>query len=211
MALYNLGEAQIGRGERDQARRHFAESLGISRKMGDRRRLAYTLSAVAILAVADGDDERGARLEAVAAIAIDQIGARSPRRPYSTQVLPAQIQARALALQSSSVAVQLPGLEAATDECLAWLALPGAQQPAAGRSAPVPSTSEGLTRRERDVVGLLARGLTNRQISATLVVTEGTAENYVQRVLGKLGLRNRAQVAAWAVERGLGTAAAVAA
>lgn len=211
MALYNLGEAQIGRGERDQARRHFAESLGISRRMGDRRRLAYTLSAVAILATAEGDDERGARLEAVAAIAIHQIGARTPRRPYSAQVLPAPVEAAALALQSSSIAVQLPGLEAATDECLAWLALPGAQHAAAHRGASPPSTSEGLTRRERDVVGLLAHGLTNRQISAALVVTEGTAENYVQRILGKLGFRNRAQVAAWAVEQGMGSAAPVAA
>jgi non-specific serine/threonine protein kinase len=68
-----------------------------------------------------------------------------------------------------------------------------------------------LTRRERDVVGLLARGFTNRQISSALVVTEGTAENYVQRILGKLGFNNRAQVAAWAVENGLGQAAQVAA
>jgi non-specific serine/threonine protein kinase len=59
-----------------------------------------------------------------------------------------------------------------------------------------------LTRREREVVDLLARGLTNRQIASTLVVTEGTAENYVQRVLGKLGLGNRTQVAAWAHARG---------
>jgi DNA-binding NarL/FixJ family response regulator len=58
------------------------------------------------------------------------------------------------------------------------------------------------------VVGLLARGLTNRQIALTLVVTEGTAENYVQRVLGKLGFNNRTQVAAWAVGSGLSPAAA---
>jgi DNA-binding NarL/FixJ family response regulator len=67
----------------------------------------------------------------------------------------------------------------------------------------VDSGAEALTRRERDVVGLVARGLTNRQIASTLVVTEGTAENYVQRVLGKLGLSNRTQVAAWAHGRGL--------
>jgi DNA-binding NarL/FixJ family response regulator len=52
-------------------------------------------------------------------------------------------------------------------------------------------------------VVLLARGLTNRQIGEALIVTEGTVENYVQRVLGKLGVNNRAQVAVWAVEHGL--------
>ena len=60
-----------------------------------------------------------------------------------------------------------------------------------------------LTRRERDIAILLARGLTNRQIAQSLVVTEGTAANYVRRVLQRLGFQNRAQVAAWAVEQGL--------
>jgi DNA-binding NarL/FixJ family response regulator len=67
-------------------------------------------------------------------------------------------------------------------------------------------TRAGLTRRETDVVELLARGLTNREIAAALVVTEGTAENYVHRLLGKLCFNNRTQVAAWAVESGLGRA-----
>jgi DNA-binding NarL/FixJ family response regulator len=53
------------------------------------------------------------------------------------------------------------------------------------------------------VVSLLARGFTNRQVAEALVVTEGTAENYVQRVLVKLGVNNRAQVAVWAVQHGL--------
>jgi DNA-binding NarL/FixJ family response regulator len=70
---------------------------------------------------------------------------------------------------------------------------------------------ERLTRRERDVVALLARGFTNRQIASSLVVTEGTAENYVQRLLTKLGFNNRAQVAAWAVQQRLGQAAQAAA
>ena len=112
---------------------------------------------------------------------------------------------------SASASVQLPGLERATDECLAWLASPRGQRRPSGPAAPVPITGEGLTRRERDVVGLLAHGFTNRQIAAAIVVTEGTAENYVQRVLSKLGFNNRAQVAAWAVEHGLRQASQAAA
>jgi non-specific serine/threonine protein kinase len=72
------------------------------------------------------------------------------------------------------------------------------------QSARTPSV-DGLTRREREVAGLLALGRTNRQIAETLVVTEGTAENYVQRLLSKLGFKNRAQAAVWALERGLVT------
>jgi len=58
--------------------------------------------------------------------------------------------------------------------------------------------SDPLTRREREVVTHLAQGLTNRQIAALLHISERTAEKHVENVLVKLGLSNRAQVAAWA-------------
>jgi DNA-binding NarL/FixJ family response regulator len=54
-----------------------------------------------------------------------------------------------------------------------------------------------LTARERNVASLVAEGRTNRQIAQQLVVSERTAENHVQHILGKLGLTNRVQVAAW--------------
>jgi DNA-binding NarL/FixJ family response regulator len=49
------------------------------------------------------------------------------------------------------------------------------------------------------------RALTIRRIAAELVLTEGTAANYVKRVLQRLGFHSRAQVAAWAIEHGLHT------
>jgi DNA-binding CsgD family transcriptional regulator len=60
-----------------------------------------------------------------------------------------------------------------------------------------------LSRREREVAVLVARGLTNREIARTLVVSERTAENHVQHILAKLGFGTRAQIAAWAVSGGL--------
>jgi DNA-binding NarL/FixJ family response regulator len=63
----------------------------------------------------------------------------------------------------------------------------------------------GLTAREREVAALLARGLTNRAIADQLVVGERTVETYVSSILNKLGYTSRAQVAAWAVNRGLAT------
>ena len=53
------------------------------------------------------------------------------------------------------------------------------------------------------MAGLIAQGLTNREIAAGLVVTERTAATHIEHILNKLGLRNRAQVTAWAVARGL--------
>jgi DNA-binding CsgD family transcriptional regulator len=54
-----------------------------------------------------------------------------------------------------------------------------------------------LTPREREVALLVAQGLTNREIASTLVLSERTADNHVQHILGKLGLANRSQIAVW--------------
>lgn len=54
-----------------------------------------------------------------------------------------------------------------------------------------------LSAREREVLDLVAQGLTNRQIAERLVISPVTARNHVSRILGKLGLDNRTQAAAW--------------
>ena len=87
-----------------------------------------------------------------------------------------------------------------------WRAAPGAAGGAGGaRGAGGRETEEPspLSPREREVAGLIAQGLTNREIAAGLVVTERTAATHIEHILNKLGLRNRAQVTAWAVARGL--------
>ena len=54
----------------------------------------------------------------------------------------------------------------------------------------------GLTPREHEVALLVARGLSNRAIANELVISEKTVKNHVQRVLDKLSMRSRTQVAA---------------
>jgi non-specific serine/threonine protein kinase len=72
--------------------------------------------------------------------------------------------------------------------------------------SPVDPELARLTARERDVVGLVARGRTNRQIAEALVLSERTVDTHVHNILGKLELTARAQIAAWAVEHGVGRA-----
>ena len=83
------------------------------------------------------------------------------------------------------------------------LAFPEAERPAGKRLPAKRADGGALTVREQEVVRLVARGLTNREIAATLVVSGRTADAHVQNILNKLGFNSRAQIAAWAVARGL--------
>ena len=63
--------------------------------------------------------------------------------------------------------------------------------------------AEPLSEREKEVLGLVARGLSNREIADTLFLAEGTVKNYVTTILQKIGVRDRTQAALRARELGL--------
>jgi DNA-binding NarL/FixJ family response regulator len=65
------------------------------------------------------------------------------------------------------------------------------------------SNSPTLSKREIEVLELVARGLSNKQIAYTLEIDETTAKNHVQHILRKLGAQDRTQAATAAVQRGI--------
>jgi len=86
----------------------------------------------------------------------------------------------------------------------AALAAAGAEAtpPTAGDAAG-PAEETGLSPREREVLALVGRGWSNREIAARLYLSEKTVRNHLANARGKLGLANRTQLALWAVLKGL--------
>jgi DNA-binding NarL/FixJ family response regulator len=72
-----------------------------------------------------------------------------------------------------------------------------------GTESPPPDSTRSLTPRERQVLRLVSKGLTNKEIGAQLHIAENTVKNHLRNILEKLHLQNRAQAAAYAVREGL--------
>lgn len=107
--------------------------------------------------------------------------------------------ARAL-IDVLSANVSEPNLREAFERA-AYASIPIRQTQSLRRAAR--ETFGGLTEREREVAALVATGRSNAAIAETLVIGERTVESHVANILAKLGFASRAQIAAWAVERGL--------
>jgi DNA-binding NarL/FixJ family response regulator len=78
------------------------------------------------------------------------------------------------------------------------------RQAASHQTRPATLITDKLTDRETDILRLLARGLSNADISARLFLSEGTVRNHVSAILAKLGVTDRTQAAVIAIQHGLG-------
>ena len=195
-----LGYVAFERGDRIAARARLSESLGIFRSLGHTLGQSTSLDGFACLASARGEAERALRLAGTASATRDAAGIplMTPWRPRVESALSRARQALGEAIAAAAWAKgRAMPLEAAIAQALALDPDPGS----AFRSG------DPLTKREREVAALIARGLSNREVGEALVITEGTAANHVEHILSKLGFGSRAQVAAWAVERGLAKSA----
>jgi predicted ATPase/DNA-binding CsgD family transcriptional regulator len=194
-ALHKLGQVKRSTGDLPAARLYYAESLALQRDLGNRQGIAECLAGlVGTLADAAG----AARVCAASARLLEQIGA--PLAPADQAALDRDTTAVRRRLGDAAWrSAWAEGQALSTDEAVA-LALADEPSPTRAR----PEQGPALSRREREVTALIARGLSNREISAALVITEKTVGSHVEHIMTKLGLRSRTRVAVWAIEHGMG-------
>jgi DNA-binding CsgD family transcriptional regulator len=183
-----------------EARRLMQRGLAMARDLGDQRLLAWTMEGLAWVLAAEGQAEPAANLLGLATGApVRMYPPDLERRERCRAAIRGQLDEdafqaaydRGLRLDWSQ------GLELALGE-----AAPGEAAP---RPRPVRNPAGSpLTNREKQVVELAARGLTSRAIADHLGISVRTAENHVNRVLAKLSLRTRSELASGPAALGSG-------
>ena len=195
---WGLGVAALLRADHDAAAQLECAALRTMRHMDDPMGVVLCLDALAWAAAARCEAIRAATLAGAAEAAWAAIPA-TPAAPLRAH--------HDAALQAARAA--LPGAEyraafakgRAMDPADAVAFAMGEQarpRPDASRLGAGPGQ---LTRRERDVAALVARGESNGQIAASLVISVRTVETHVQHIMDKLGCSTRAQIAAWSAAR----------
>jgi non-specific serine/threonine protein kinase len=197
LALADLGSNACAAGNFTAAGQYLARSLLLARQIDEPASVALVLDSFAALASLLGKSVRALHLAGAAAA----LRARSqiellpcPRRTLEAALEPARCGLGRAAQDAWRAGRALP-LPEAIAEALALAEEPRMSSDSAGR--------HGLSRREMEVVVLVGRGLTNRQIAEALIIGEATVATHVLHIRTKLELSSRAHIAAWAGTRGL--------
>ncbi|MEX2194045.1 MAG: LuxR C-terminal-related transcriptional regulator [Thermoleophilaceae bacterium] len=196
-AIELLVHARSARGEHDEARAALAELREVQGLVGTPALGAGADFAEGVLTAAGGDHEHARALLEDAVDGFDRCGS-----PYEGALARIALAATLNALERPEAA----GREArAAHERLLELGAPADAEKARRVAATATGEPEadGVTPREREVLALLAEGLTNREIAERLVLSEHTVHRHVTNILRKLELPSRAAAAAHAVRSGL--------
>ena len=190
-AQWGLAVAALLRGDHEGARRLGCSALRTIRSMDDAMGVVLCLDALAWAAAAHRETARVVTLAAAAETAWAAIPA-TPAAPLRAQHDAALEAARAALPCAQYRAAFARGSAMSQAEAVAF-ALGESPRPESAAHQDQPR----LTRREQDVAALVAQGMSNSQIAASLVISVRTVETHVQHIMDKLGCGTRAQIAAW--------------
>jgi non-specific serine/threonine protein kinase len=194
-----LGTVARTRGDLAKAGRLFADALTVSQNLRWKVGFAERLATVAGLAAALGNFEQAARLLGATESWIQTASAGrllpSTRAFYEWDLAAVRTRLGDAAFTSEAAVGAAMSREAVIAAALAVAR--------AATSIPQRAAPDGLTAREVDVLQLLARGRTNQEIAAELVISLRTVERHLTNVYAKIGARNRADATAYALNHGL--------
>lgn len=205
--LHTLGWVAEHRKDYKRAAELFEQSLLSCRDLDLKRDMVEALEGVAGVAIGWRDPQQAAILLGAATAQREILDfVRSPffRTEHQRRFDAIRRSLREVELAKATEVGRAMPLPRVVEVALKVLHAP-AKQPSSAESKASRLRETPLSRREEEVVALVARGLSNREIGVTLVIGERTAEFHVQSILNKLGFRSRAQIAAWAVQHGLST------
>ena len=206
-ALHKLG--QVSRCHQDNSLAHarFAQALALQTELGNNQGIGECLAGLAATNAASGRPVRAAQLFAASSTLLAFIGV--PLAPVDQLTLDRDIDANRRQLGIDAWDRAWSAGSALSPEQAIQLALVdeadgGPDQTANDQEPEHEDSPSRLSRRERQVTQLLAQGLTYREISGALFISERTVGSHVDHIMTKLGIRSRTRVAVWAVEHGLG-------
>jgi ATP/maltotriose-dependent transcriptional regulator MalT len=213
-----VGWIALANGDLDLARARLGEGLRINQACGQRLGIARGLEAFAALAAARQQPEQAARLAGAATQLRESLGQPTGIGSRGEKLLEL---ARDRLGVAAAAALFAEGREMTADDAVGYAlgshietagGLPGAPAHAGTKDPGRPGeaawadparlaqarSASPLTAREHEIVVLIARGLSNRQIADELVISPATAARHVANILAKLGFTSRTQVASWA-------------
>ncbi len=192
--------AALPRGDHERVKALSEESLKLLQKGEDKQHIADCLEIMAGGAGAQGQAQRAARLWGAAEALREEIGV--PLQPEDRKLLDPYLATAHSSLGEVAWQATLAEGRAMMPEQAIEYAL-SAEEPVV--SPPLAHRlgcgSAALTPREKEIAVLVSRGLTNRQVASELSISEHTVANHISKVLNKLGLSSRSQLAAWLTER----------
>jgi non-specific serine/threonine protein kinase len=193
-----LATLRRGAGDHAGAVELSARAVGLLEELGDRFYLVFAVEDLSRALAGAGRSVTAARLFGAA---------ESIRRTTGALLSPGAREEYASTLAGLEKAIGVPACGQARNEgarmSLIALLDEATAPPPRGNPAALAGPNGALTRRETQVARLLAAGMTNKEIAAELVIAVGTAGIHTERILRKLDLRSRHQVADWGRVHGL--------
>jgi DNA-binding CsgD family transcriptional regulator/tetratricopeptide (TPR) repeat protein len=199
-SLDALGNVLLAQNDQRRATALLRESLQLRNDVGDWPHIPTSLESLARAYASTEQLAKSVRLLAIA----DGLRSSLQRPPTTRECAMAELWLPTVRQRLGDKAFEelwAAGRSATVEQVIADSLSPSDDarpRTTSNRTHPLIATNR-LTARECEVVDLVARGLSNRQIAVELVIAERTAENHLRHIFDKLGASSRAQVAAWAV------------